>query len=274
VRRLRFGRLRYVVIVSYGRTGSTLLQGVLMTAPHVLVRGEQGGTVAHLQAWYSDLCRHQRRLAKRYELSRLHPFFGIGGFPRDEALRRLRALLNETLLRPRIDTAVVGFKENRWPEDVGASLQFIRQLLPGVRFIVNTRDQAAVATSGFWRRRGNAASEVRRRHDAIVAAARGHDDVYFVHYDEWVRQPECLRGLFEWLGIEFRPDRVAEVLRRPHSYRNRSIAHLYEDPEQSSPASRDAVPRPGYVAAGLAAVTAAQVTVVASSLTGVGPFAN
>ena len=43
VRRLRYGPLRYVVVVSYGRTGSTLLQGVLMSAPHVMVRGEQGG---------------------------------------------------------------------------------------------------------------------------------------------------------------------------------------------------------------------------------------
>jgi hypothetical protein len=276
LRRVRFGQLRFVVIVSYGRTGSTLLQGVLMTAPNVLIRGEQGGTIALLHRWYDELCRHQSRLTRRYETSRRHPFFGIGGFPRDTALRRIRLLLEETLLRPRADTAVVGFKENRWPDDVGATLAFLRELLPGVRFVVNTRSLDAVARSGFWRDRPDAREQIRRRHDAIVeAAGRLHDDVYVVHYDDWIADLETLRGLFDWLAIEFDPLRVAEVMRQPHSYRNRSIDRLDKvsaPRSRSSPQGCDG--SVACIATTWAALTAVQVTALATALAGVGPFAG
>src|SRR4051794_13628100 len=132
-RRVRYGRLRYVVIVSYARTGSTLLQGVLMAAPHVLVRGEQGGTIVHLKNWYDQLCRQQSKLAGRYELSRRHPFFGIGGFARDDALRRVRVLFLETLLRPGHDTRGIGFKGKNSGDEVARPVGLLAQGLPGGR---------------------------------------------------------------------------------------------------------------------------------------------
>jgi hypothetical protein len=275
IRRVRFGRLRYVVVVSYSRTGSTLLQGVLMAAPHVLVRGEQGGTITHLKNWYDELCRYQSKFAGRYELSRRHPFFGIGGFRRDAALRRIRLLLLETLLRPTSDTAVVGFKENSWADDVEGTLTFVRNVFPGVRFIVNTRDLDAVATSGFWVRRPDAEQTVRARHERILAAAsKFGDEVYYVHYDDWVEDPEQLRGLFQWLGLRYDADRIAAVMRQPHSYANRSVAHLDEQAAATPhPTAARRAPS-AAVATAWAAVTAAQVAAVVTAAAGVGPFAD
>ena len=239
MRRLRFGRLRYVVVVSYGRTGSTLLQGVLMSAPHVLIRGEQGGTIAQLQTWYDELCRHQQRLNRGgKETNRQHPFYGIIGFKREEALRRLRMLLLETLLRPASDTRVVGFKEIGWPDDVTPTLLFLRKLLPGVRFVVNTREDTSVANSGFWSRRPDALAQIRRQRENMLAAAQAlGGDAQVVHYDDWVHEPEKLRPLFEWLDIDFDLDRVAAVMARPHSYDNRSIDHIEKPSDDDRPAS-------------------------------------
>jgi len=218
-----------VVVVSYGRTGSTLLQGVLMSAPHVLVRGEQGGTIEQLQVWYDELCRHQQRIGLQKETSKEHPFYGIIGFRREEALRRLRRLLVETVLRPTSDTRVIGFKEIGWPDDVTPTLLFLRKLLPGVRFVVNTRDDESVAKSGFWSRRPDALPQIRSRRENMLAAAGAlGDDAYVVHYDDWVGDPEKLRPLFEWLQIDFDPARVTAVMQRPHSYDNRSIPHIEE----------------------------------------------
>jgi len=272
-RRVRYGRLRYVVIVSYARTGSTLLQGVLMAAPHVLVRGEQGGTIVHLKNWYDQLCRQQSKLAGRYELSRRHPFFGIGGFARDDALRRIRLLLLETLLRPGHDTRVIGFKENNWGDDVAGTLAFVRKVLPGVRFVVNTRDLDAVVRSGFWTRRRNAEQMVRERHDRILAAAGTlGDDAYHVRYDDWVADPERLRGLFEWLGLPFDIERVREVMRQPHSYANNTVED-FDRPLASVP-HPTAHSRRSPVAVAWAAVTAAQVAAVVTAAVGVGPYAG
>lgn len=227
LRRLRYGPLRYVVVVTYGRTGSTLLQGVLMTDPHVIIRGEQGGTIAYLMRWYTELCGHQDRLRRdRRETSRRYPFYGIGAFSRDVARQRLRRLLLDTLLRPGHATRVVGFKEIGWPEELAECLDFLRAVLPGVRFVVNTRNLDDVVQSGFWRHQPDAAARVQALHERIMSATVGRDDVYFVSYDEWVSDPDRLRGLFKWLGLRFDRDRVDAVMRQPHSYDNRSIPGL------------------------------------------------
>jgi hypothetical protein len=273
---LRLGALRYVVVVSYGRTGSTLLQGILMTAPNVLIRGEQGGTVGHLESWYDELCRHQSRLTRRYETSRRHPFFGIGGFRRDEALRRIRLLLVESLLRPQRDTAVIGFKENKWPDDILGTLRFLQRVFPEVRFVINTRDLNAVADSGFWGRRPYAEAVIRQRHDAVVAAADElGETAYRVHYDAWVSNPQELRGLFDWLGIRFDLQRVAEVMAQPHSYLNRSLPELETRPPTGPPPSSPCPASPiRAMALAWAAVTAAQIAALATALVGTGPFAD
>lgn len=285
VRRVRFGRLRYVVFVSYGRTGSTLLQGIVMTAPHVLIRGEQGGTLLLLQKWYEELCRHQRRLTKTRETSRRHPFFGIGGFRPDEALRRIRLLLLESLLRPRPDTKLLGFKENNWPDDVLRTLRFLQGVFPGVRFVVNTRDLDAVAASGFYSRRADAEALVRRRHAAILAAVEQlGDDVYHVHYDDWVRDPEQLRGLFEWLGLPFDLRLVKAVMVVPHSYRNRTIEELEAAAAARALAREQAAleemsaarqsPAMRSLALAWAAVISVQLAALVTGLAGVGPFGD
>lgn len=230
LRRVRYGPLRYVVVVTYGRTGSTLLQGVLMTDPQVMIRGEQGGTIAYLMRWYTELCGHQDRLRPdRNETSRRHPFYGIGAFPRDVALERLRRLLLDTLLRPRRDTKVVGFKEIGWPDELGECLDFLRALLPGVKFVVNTRKLDDVVQSGFWRRQPDAAARIQELHDRIMTVTQGRDDVYFLSYDEWSSDPGQLRGLFDWLGLRFDRERIDAVMRQPHSYDNRSIPGLETD---------------------------------------------
>ena len=48
-------------------------------------------------------------------------------------------------LRPEPDTRVVGFKEIRWNrEDLSDMLDWVREVLPGVRFVVNTRSLTAM----------------------------------------------------------------------------------------------------------------------------------
>ena len=43
------------------------------------------------------------------------------------------------------------------------------------------------------------------------------DAAYRVHYDDYVADPEVLRGLFEWLGEVYDQNKVESVLATPHS---------------------------------------------------------
>lgn len=213
--------LAYLFVLTYGRSGSTLLQGILSATPGITIRGENGGVVQHLFAFHDTVTRHRERLARSEVLPPSHPWWGIDGYPEATALRDIRTLLLETVLRPEPDCRVAGFKEIDWPQDrLAELLGFLRAVFPGARFVLNTRDLAHVAASKWWARRPDALGELQAMEQRYVAAldTLGEDAWYRVHYDDWVAHPEVLRGLFDWLGEPFDLGRVRAVLDVPHSY--------------------------------------------------------
>jgi Sulfotransferase family len=212
--------LQYVFIMTYGRSGSTLLQGILSSTPGVLIRGENGGAVYELFRFHRKAIRHRDRLRSNRALSRQNAWFGIDGYPEDLALRELRALVVDTLLRPEADTRVLGFKEIRWDaEDLPDYVAFLREVFPGARFVRNTRNLEDVAKSKWWVRRPDAQATLAALEEAMreVGEVLG-EACYHVHYDDYRDNPEALRGLFDWLGIEFDAERIALVMSQRHSY--------------------------------------------------------
>lgn len=212
--------LSYLFIVTYGRSGSTLLQGILSSIPGVMIRGENGGVLRELFRFHDTARGHRERLERSAPLPASHPWWGIDGYPDSTALRDIRTLLLETVLRPDPGTRVVGFKEIDWMHDrMGDQLEFVRAVFPGARFVLNTRNLADVATSKWWACNPNAMAELQTMERQYVEAlgALG-DGAYRVHYDDWVADPSALRGLFEWLGADFDEQRVRDVMTVPHSY--------------------------------------------------------
>ena len=212
--------LSYLFVVAYGRSGSTLLQGILSSIPGVVIRGENGGALRHLFAFHDTVRGHQQRLARPEPLPRSHPWWGIDGYPVETALRDLRVLVLETLLRPPPGTRIVGCKEIDWPtEGLPEVLDFLRAVFPGARFVLNTRNLADVAASKWWADRPDAMQRLQELEGALVGAVAGLGEAGFrVHYDDYVTDPSALRGLFDWLGEDFDEERVREVLAVPHSY--------------------------------------------------------
>jgi hypothetical protein len=216
--------LTYLFIVTYGRSGSTLLQGILSAAPGVVIRGENGGLLHDLLHLHETATAHRERLAVSAPLPPRHPWWGIDGYREETAFRAFRTLLLDTVLRPEPDTKVIGFKEIDWVRDgdvsrLPALLAFTRAVFPDCRFVLNTRDLDDVAASKWWARRPDARRELARMETALSRALSAYgDDVYRVHYDEHVADPSVLRGLFDWLGLDWDEDRVRAVMEVPHSY--------------------------------------------------------
>lgn len=211
--------LRFLFIVSYGRSGSTLLQGIMSSIPGYLIRGENGGVAYHLYRFHTTASARVAAKRARWN-SPQSAWFGIGGYPQERALREMRRLLLTTIIRPERDSRVVGFKEIRWlQEDLHDYVDFLRAVFPGARFVVNTRNLDDVVVSKWW------AQDPESRQ--VVAAAESRmlelldrlgDSAFHVHYDDYVHSPGKLRGLFDWLGEEFDEARVADVMTKRHSY--------------------------------------------------------
>lgn len=211
--------LDYLFVVTYGRSGSTLLMGVLNSIPGYLLRGENWDALHHLFLFHRTLADARTRWDRDRLRQRTHPFYGAGDFPEARSLERIRELVVDTVLRPREDTRVTGFKEIRWyRDDVEEYVAWLREAFPGARFVVNTRDHDEVRRSGWWAKHPeNAEALPRLERVALGLAAALGDAAYHVHYNDYVDDPGSLRGLFQWLGEPFDEAAVREVLATRHS---------------------------------------------------------
>jgi hypothetical protein len=202
--------VKHLFIVTYGRSGSTLLQGILNSTPGVLIRGENRGITYKLHEFHKVATQ---TAAEKGDFARrpVNPFFGIRDYPRDVALQRMRALVEDTLLRPEPGTRLVGFKEIRWYHaDLDDYVDFLCALFPDARFVVNTRNLADVAKSYWWGERDDPEAELADIERRILAVGErlGPRRAFRVHYDDFVADPTSLRALFEWVGIPWDEARV------------------------------------------------------------------
>jgi hypothetical protein len=214
--------LSYLFVVTYGRSGSTLLQGILSATPGVMIRGENGAVLQDLFRFHDTASGHRDRLtANRVnQIAETHPWWGIDGYRDEPALRDMRTLMLETVLRPDPETRIVGFKEIYWmPERLPDYLAFIGAVFPGARFVLNTRNLDDVAKSKWWARNPDARHELELLEKQYVdALAALGDSAYRVHFDDYVADPAVLRSLFDWLGEPWDEARVRAVMARDHSY--------------------------------------------------------
>jgi len=213
----------YVFIVTYGRSGSTLLQNLLNSIPGYCIRGENNNTLYHMaRAWDavsgSEQMRGQRRSGQ--PTTREHPWYGAELVDPDPLGRDLAATFLRDVLRPPPDARVAGFKEIRFHlagAHAGAYLDFILRFFPKARFIFNTRDHAAVARSGWWASMDPAAVKYElERAETVFSRMRDQlgDRALALHYDDYVGKPLALKPLFDFLGEPFDADRVGQVIER------------------------------------------------------------
>jgi hypothetical protein len=226
VRRLRDsaagspGDLSYVFVMTYGRSGSTLLMGLLNTIPGYLIRGENDDAMRFLFDFHQTCVARSTFWPVERMRMRNNPFFGMGDFPAATSIAGARRLALETLLRPKPDTRVAGFKEIRWwrHDDLDAYVAWLRQVFPGARFLVNTRNHAEVLKSKWWAKGGDKSdhlADIERR--LLDTAARLGDAAYHVHFDDYVADPAALAPMFAWLGEEYDETSVRSTMERKHS---------------------------------------------------------
>lgn len=213
--------LQYVFIVTYGRSGSTLLQGLLNSIPGYLIRGENHGTIETLITNFKHLNHRKETISGGAKPT--HPWYWLRNYSRQEAAAGYRRFMLDVILKPRKNTRVAGFKEIRWwKADLAETLELTREIFPGARFVFNTRNAEDVIKSQWWAAKDPDVARAQvadweSRMDAAHASL-GDDAIYRIHYDDYVADPEILRGLFEWLGEEFDRARIDEVLGTPHSF--------------------------------------------------------
>jgi hypothetical protein len=157
LRRRRFDP-DYLFVVTFGRSGSTLVQGLLNALPDTLVRGENGFFVHDLYRASASAEAFGREHAHHGSKQVTSAFYGVRRLRREPFVSGSRQIAHDVLLgQHRADRVRrLGFKEVLWhrvePAETEDFFGWFEEVFPGARYVLNTRDVAAASTSGFWQR--------------------------------------------------------------------------------------------------------------------------
>jgi hypothetical protein len=169
---------RFVFVVTYGRSGSTLTQGMLNTLPRTLVRGENNLYLLPVFRAYNGLETFKNKFGGPGAAKASSAFYGLREVDLDAFAASVRQLVQQQLLG---DVAVsnvdrLGFKEVLWhrikPKEWSDFFGFMDLAFDEPLYVLNRRDVAMTSTSGFWQKKEPGVAEqqisrVRRLQDFL-----------------------------------------------------------------------------------------------------------
>jgi Sulfotransferase family len=218
----------HLFIVTYGRTGSTLLMGILNAHPKIRIAGENAGLAQDLYRALDTLGIYEGHL-KTMDTDTVHnPYFGASRFPFGPVREQISNLFDH--LMPAADgVETIGYKEIRYDmPDLENHLDFLRGRFRDSRFVFLTRDHDAVVRSGFYQQTDPAL--LRTYLTAVEQRFRGYTernpDICFpITYQE-LTDFGRIAQLFRFIGHEVCENSWRAAVSTRHSIGTRSVVPL------------------------------------------------
>ncbi|NPD47863.1 lipopolysaccharide assembly protein LapB [Lentimicrobium sp. S6] len=217
-------KYQHILIITYGRSGSTLLQGILNTIDGVIIRGENENIFFDLYQTYKKLL--QLKNSHKTAVLPNQPWFGISFINENLLLSQYQELAKTILLAESASSSqelCLGFKEIRYDkvgDEFETYLDFLTQLFPKTAFIFNTRNLKDVSNSAWWRDKKpeQVIEELSHLETQFKAYSDKHNYCFQIDYSDVISKGEKLKGLFDFLGAPYKPNTIDTVLSTPHSY--------------------------------------------------------
>ena len=224
-------RFRSLYVVTYGRTGSTLLTSYLSHLPGIDLKGENFMFPLFGFEAEERITKARRKSYSGRE-SKTSPWYGAHQFnPLQWRVDQLDAMLNQ-LYPQQLIPKTIGFKEIRWEREFAfdrfeESLDWLLSLRSPGGAVLLTRDLDQVMNSAWWATMAPAEqAEARARlaelDQKIGEFAAAHPErAIHITYESFTSTPAEASRLCTWLGVAFDERLWREVLDRRHSYQPR-----------------------------------------------------
>lgn len=224
----RSSRFRSVYLVTYGRSGSTLLAGYLSMLPGFDLRGEN-------YLYMMPMAQSDERMAQlaalkyagRHKTS--SPWYGSqqASYPRFR--RQIKRMVLNQLYPKSPIPKTLGFKEIRWwyrltPTRFEQDLDWLTGLFPKGAIVVLTRDLEKVFAGAWWAEmseveRAEAEPKLREFEKLALEYVASHPDhAFHVTYEGFTSDESVARALTEFLGVSFKANRWRKALGTRFSY--------------------------------------------------------
>lgn len=220
---MQFEDYTYVFVITYARSGSTLLQSLLNSVPGVQIRGENNNALFHMFRTFQAV-QQAKALHGKQATARDTPWYGAENLTPASFKRNLLNLFVAGVLKPSDDAKVIGFKEIRHipffmsETEFNQYCQFILNSFPKAKIIFNSRNPVDVSKSAWLREqpsatviRGVRAADERFRKFAIRAPEMAKRVIH-LEYDKYIQDDGEIHRLFDFLGFEYDKARVRGVM--------------------------------------------------------------
>lgn len=220
-----------ILIVTYGRSGSTLLQGVINSIEGCLIRGENNNFCFPLFKAYQSILKAKEKAANvvaEYPATVVnHPWYGAPLLDENLFLVRCQELVKDLLLADQNHSPTIecyGFKERyTYPEildEFEEYIQFLSKIFPNLGLIFNTRNLDSVLQSGWWRERDIEQSKqilltTESRFDQCL---KKYKNSFHICYEDIINKSKNLEDMFDFLGATYSKQKIDLVLGQKHSY--------------------------------------------------------
>jgi hypothetical protein len=220
---------RHLFVVTYGRSGSTLIQGILNASERIHLTGENGNIVQSLFDMVTKLRSAKAMVGKNPSRTPRDPFYGIDFYDEAEICRSLENLVDRQILNsnPKAEETLdfIGFKEIRYPfvPDLAGLLGFMESLFNESRFVFCFRDLTAVLDSGMYAERPE---EMKRKfrasfkafEDAARAFCEGRPNTVILDYERFRDDAGYIRDKLLSIDVDIPIETIASTMKVPHSY--------------------------------------------------------
>jgi hypothetical protein len=213
------GRYRYVFIVTYGRSGSTLLMSLLNTIPGYRINGENYNALYRLYQADNAITRAYEKAHGHGHLVTQSAWYGTPRVSPTMFRYQLLEAFVSHVLRPAPGDRVLGFKEIRYTttdmKDLGDFLEFLTESFPDAKIVFNHRKLADVAQSSWWANSERSLARLQATDERLWSIPADDRHHHFV-YDEIDDSLDNIRKLFAFLGEELDETAVRRVLANRH----------------------------------------------------------
>ncbi len=217
-----------ILIITYGRSGSTLLQGVLNSISGCLIRGENNNFCFDLFNSWKSILKAKEKYAPFVE----NPWYGSHLLNDSLFLSNCKNLIYTLITADKahsLDAICYGFKEIRYTttnmdsQTFEEYLQFLSRIFPNPAFVFNTRKITDVAKSEWWKKQPE--QEVFNLIESTESnfskyQLRYPEKCFAITYEDIVEKSVNLKSLYDFLGADYKEYIIDEVLSKPHSYKS------------------------------------------------------
>ncbi len=211
--------------MTYGRSGSTLLMGILNTIRGSRITGENLNTLFHIYRTIQVAGLVKKKFG-RFKTEPTSAWYGA-----DEInIKAFRTKLLDAFYADILGLTglenIVGFKEiNYGPDsftdiDFDEFTEFVLQHIPNCTIIINTRNLDDTAKSAWHANTEDARAKLQSVEDRLLKLLQKHpEQTIHLHYDDYISDPAKLVESFATIGIELDIKKIERILKKKHSYK-------------------------------------------------------